>query len=240
MSPRGLNTVSAAWRQPPISASCCPAGEDAHLHAWGGKERMQISLQIHSQKRPLRKSMFHIARVGWNNNLNLNPAEPQRVMNYFLVVMKAIKKNKQFTSGLKLTTQGTSVTERYVGAQVRKHWEACTSWWLHVTQDHLPPHPMMCQPEHRTVQLKGRVSLSWTETSLHPFQRIWVLLGYQPISTTISPTFITHVSAMLLLNQPKTVLVWTLASCTTGIFTSLRKPYAMHFSLKIREVKFAR
>lgn len=71
--------------------------------------------------------MFHIARVGWNNNLNLNPAEPQRVMNYFLVVMKAIKKNKQFTSGLKLTTQGMSVTERYVGAQVRKHWEACTS-----------------------------------------------------------------------------------------------------------------
>lgn len=45
--------------------------------------------------------MFHIASVGWNNNFK--PAEPRRVMNYFLLFVKAIKKNKQFTSGLKLT-----------------------------------------------------------------------------------------------------------------------------------------
>lgn len=84
--------------------------------------------------------MFHIANVGWNNNFNLKPAESHRVMNYFLVVVKAIKKSKQFTIGLKLTTHGTSVTERYAGAQVKKHWKACT-FWLHVTPGHLLLHP---------------------------------------------------------------------------------------------------
>lgn len=54
---------------------------------------------------PLRKSTFHIASVGWNNNFNLNPAEPWGFMNYSLVVVKAIKKNMLITNELKLTTQ---------------------------------------------------------------------------------------------------------------------------------------
>lgn len=129
--------VSAA----PYISQLLPSGRgctSARLR-WEGEDANVTSNT--SQKRPPRKSMFHIPSVGWNNNFNLNPAEPWRVMNYFLAVVKAIKKNKQFTSGLKLTTQGTSITERYVGAQVNKHWGACTSWWLvwHKTTSSLTP-----------------------------------------------------------------------------------------------------
>lgn len=65
---------------------------------------MQTSHGINPQKVPLRKSTFHIASVYWNNNFNLNLAEPRRFMSYFLVVMNAIKKNKLITSVLKLAS----------------------------------------------------------------------------------------------------------------------------------------
>lgn len=101
MSPTGLNTVSNALNPPAAAAQ----QERLHICRAEVGRRLQTSRGIHPQKMPLRKSTFHIASVGWNKNFNLNPAVPRRFMNYFLVVMKAIKKYKLITSGLKLTTK---------------------------------------------------------------------------------------------------------------------------------------
>lgn len=124
-----------------------------------------------------------------------------------------------------------------LGAQVRKGWEACTRWWhlmVASCRRPAPPSPMVCWPEHRAIQRRKKISPSQTETSLLSFQKIWVLLSYQPISTSSTfPTFWTHVPATLLLNYPKTVLVWMPVSCSAGVFTSLRKPCAMHFFFEI-------
>lgn len=101
VTPTGLNMVSDALNLPAAAAQ----QERLLICRAEVGRRLQTSHGINPQKIALRKSTFHIANVGWNNNSNLNPAEPWRFMNYFLVVVKAIKKNKLITSGLKLTMQ---------------------------------------------------------------------------------------------------------------------------------------
>lgn len=195
MSPMGLIMISDALN--PLAA----AAQQERLHICRAEVgwKLQTSCGINPRKIPPRKSTFHIASAGWNNNFNLNPAEPQR----FLVVVKAIKKNKLITSGFKLTTQWAPATGRHVGAQVRKDWEVCTRWWhLMAACSGRPPPPSPCGVSLSTGPSgSGGVSLSQTETSLRSFQKIWFLLGYQPISTSsTSPTFLTQIPAMLLPN----------------------------------------
>lgn len=185
------NRTEHSQRCSKSASCCCPAEKAAHLQGWS--RDAQTSHGINPQKVPLRKSTFHIARVYWNNNFNLNLAEPWRFMSYFQVVMNAIKKNKLITSALKLTTQWVSATGRYEGTQVRKDWEACTRWW-HLMAAYgrrpPPPHPVVCRPEHRTVRLGERVSSSyWNQSSLLPKD-----LSFAWISTHLHLQYLPNIS----------------------------------------------
>lgn len=100
----GLNTVNDALNLPAAAA----AAQKQRLHncrADGGKEAPSITWMKTPKDAPIWKSMLHTASVCWSHDFNLNSAEPWKCMNYFLVVMKAIKKYKLITSGLKLATQ---------------------------------------------------------------------------------------------------------------------------------------
>lgn len=103
MSPVGLNMVNDALNLPAAAAA-----QEQRLHicrADGGKEAASITWMRTPKDAPIWKSMLHTASVCWSHDFNLNSAETWRCMNYFLVVMKAIKKDKLITSGLKLATQ---------------------------------------------------------------------------------------------------------------------------------------